>query len=221
MTADHNEFATRQSIIDACRSMSALGLNQGTAGNVSVRWQEGLLVTPSGVPYHQMTPDDVVYLRMDGSYDHPLKPSSEWRFHRDIMQSRADVEAIVHAHPIYCTAFAMCRKEIPAAHYMIAAAGGATVRCSAYATFGTAELSEAALAALEGRTCCLLANHGMIATGPNLGRALWLAVELETLCRQYAVALQVGEPVILPDEEIARTIDKFRNYGPRAKPQAG
>jgi L-fuculose-phosphate aldolase len=220
MAADHNEFAIRQSIIDACRSMSGLGLNQGTAGNISVRWHDGLFVTPSGIPYHEMSADDIVHLRMDGSYDHPLAPSSEWRFHRDILQSRADVGAIVHAHPTYCTAFAICRKEIPAAHYMIAAAGGPTVRCASYATFGTAELSEAALQALEGRTCCLLSNHGMIATGANLGKAMWLAVELETLCRQYAVALQVGDPAILPDEEIARTIEQFKNYGPRPKTQA-
>ena len=220
MTSNHSEFAVRQSIVDACRSMNTMGINQGTSGNISVRWKDGLFITPSGVPYGQMSADDVVHLRMDGSYDHPLAPSSEWRFHRDIMNGRSDVGAIVHAHPTYCTAFAMCRKDIPAVHYMIAAAGGPTIRCGGYATYGTAELSEAALEALKDRTCCLLANHGMIATGANLARAMWLAVELETLCRQYAVALQIGEPAVLSDDEIARTIEKFKSYGPRAKPQA-
>jgi len=220
MKTQHNEFAVRHSIVEACRSMNGLGINQGTSGNISVRWKDGLFVTPSGVPYHQMTADDVVHLRMDGTFDHPLVPSSEWRFHRDIIKERKDVGAIVHAHPTYCTAFAMCRTAIPAAHYMIAAAGGPTIRCSDYATYGTEELSAAALAALKERTCCLLANHGMIATGPDLGKAMWLAVELETLCRQYAVALQVGKPKILSDEEIARTMAKFKDYGPRPKTKA-
>ncbi|GJD48994.1 5-(methylthio)ribulose-1-phosphate aldolase [Methylobacterium crusticola] len=198
--------------------MSALGLNQGTAGNVSARWGDRLLITPSGLPYGQMEAADIVDLGFDGRTDHPLAPSSEWRFHRDILRERPDVEAVVHAHPTYCTAFAMCRREIPAAHYMIAAAGGPTVRCGDYALFGTEALSRHALAALEGRTCCLLANHGMIATGPSLDRALWLAVELETLCRQYAVALQVGTPVILSDAEVAEALERFKSYGPRPKP---
>lgn len=201
--------------------MNALGINQGTSGNLSVRWEDGLLLTPSGVPYDEMAADDIVHLRMDGSCDHPLKPSSEWRFHRDIMKVRKDVGAVVHAHPIYCTAFAMCRKDIPAVHYMIAAAGGPTVRCGGYATYGTEALSKIAIQALKDRTCCLLANHGMIATGPDLGKAMWLAVELETLCRQYAVALQIGEPHVLPDDEIDLVVEKFKGYGPRSKAKSG
>lgn len=197
--------------------MSALGLTQGTSGNVSVRWRAGLLVTPSGVPYAEMEPDDIVELSPDGSYDHPLVPSSEWRFHVDILAARPEIGAVVHAHPTYCTAFAMCGQEIPAVHYMIAACGGPTVRCADYATYGTAELSRLALAALADRTCCLLANHGMIATGPTLDRAMWLAVELETLCRQYAVALQVGTPKVLPDAEIRRVAEAFKSYGPRPR----
>lgn len=216
----HKDFAVRQSIVEACRSMNALGINQGTSGNISVRWKDGLLITPSGLPYEEMAPQDVVFLKMDGSYDHDLIPSSEWHFHRDIMRAREEVGAIVHAHPPYCTAFAMCGKDIPAVHYMIAAAGGPTIRCGRYETFGTPELSAAALEALQERTCCLLANHGMIATAADLSRALWLAVELETLCRQYAIALQIGKPRVLSDAEIARNIEKFREYGPRPKRDA-
>jgi L-fuculose-phosphate aldolase len=214
------EGKLRKEIIATCREMNASGVNQGTSGNVSARWKDGLLITPSGLPYDQMEPDDIVFMSIDGSFDHHLVPSTEWRFHRDIMAARPDVQAIVHAHPTYCTAFAMCAKDIPAAHYMIAAAGGPTVRCSTYATYGTEELSKAALIALEGRTCCLLQNHGMIATGATLGKALWLAVELETLCRQYAIALSIGKPKILPDDEIARVIEKFKSYGPRPKAEA-
>jgi L-fuculose-phosphate aldolase len=196
--------------------MNALGINQGTSGNISVRWRDGLLITPSGHSYESMTRADIVPMNLDGSYEHTRKPSSEWRFHCDIMKARADIGAIVHAHPIYATAFAICRKDIPAVHYMIAAAGGPTIRCGGYASYGTAELSDIALAALEGRNACLLANHGMIATGSDLEKAMWLAVELETLCRQYAAALQIGTPHILSDEEITRTVEKFRDYGPRA-----
>jgi L-fuculose-phosphate aldolase len=208
-----NEFAIRRSIIDACRQMNALGINQGTSGNISVRWNGGLLITPSGLPYERMKPEDIVPMQLDGAYDHRLKPSSEWRFHCAIMQARPDVGAIVHAHPIYATAFAICRRQIPAIHYMIAAVGGPTIRCGDYASYGSAELSEIALAALEGRKACLLANHGMIAVGPDLDKATWLALEVETLCKQYATALQIGAPQILSDDEIALTVEKFKTYG--------
>jgi L-fuculose-phosphate aldolase len=207
------EPAIRQSIVEACRQMNALGLNQGTSGNISVRWNDGLLITPSGLAYERMKSEDIVPLQLDGAYDHRLKPSSEWRFHRDIMKAREEVGAIVHAHPIYATAFAICRKEIPAVHYMIAAAGGPTIRCGGYASYGTAELSKIALAALDGRNACLLANHGLIAIGADLDKAMWLALEVETLCQQYAAALQIGKPYVLSDDEIARTLEKFSNYG--------
>jgi L-fuculose-phosphate aldolase len=208
-----DEQAIRRGIVAACRAMNGLGINQGTSGNISVRFGEGLLITPSGLPYELMEPEDIVPLAMDGDFDHLRAPSSEWRFHRDIMAARSDVGAIVHAHPIYATAFAICGRTVPAVHYMIAAAGGPTIRCGPYASYGTEELSRIAVAALEDRTCCLLANHGVIATGRDLDKAMWLAVEVETLCRQYAVALQIGEPQILPDEEIARTVEKFKSYG--------
>lgn len=218
--AKSKEFAVRQSIIDACLDMNRQGLNQGVAGNISLRWKNGLLITPSGLPYGEMTPDDIIFMNMDGSYDHDLAVSSEWRFHRDILLERPEVNAVVHAHPIYCTAFAICGMEIPAAHYMIAVAGGPTIRCARYASYGTPELSVAVLEALADRACALLGNHGMIATGQDLREAMWVAVELETLCKQYAVALQVGTPRLLDDEEVAKTVEKFKNYGLRRKPRA-
>ena len=214
---EESELGLRREIVEACRRMERLGINQGTSGNLSARWRSGLLVTPSGLDYDIMTPEDIVYMAMDGSYDGTLAPSSEWRFHRDILRSRADVNAVVHAHPAYCTALSIARRNIPAVHYMIAAAGGPTVRCAPYATFGTEALSKNAVEALEGRLCCLLANHGMIACGATLEKALWLANELETLARQYVISLQLGGPYVLPDDEIERVIEKFKNYGPRVQ----
>lgn len=210
-----NEHALRQAIIDRCLEMNASGLNQGTAGNISVRFADQMLITPSAVPYAKMTPEMIVSMPLDGGgqWDGPKKPSSEWRFHLDIMNDRPEIRAVVHAHPTWCTALAMLRKDIPAAHYMIAAFGGSTVRCAAFATFGTAELSRNALAALKDRTACLLANHGAIAIGADLDTAMWRAVELEALARQYAIACQTGEPVILSDDEIATTLAAFKGYG--------
>jgi L-fuculose-phosphate aldolase len=214
---DDAEYALRKAIIDTCLAMNRGGLNQGTSGNVSARWQKGLLITPSGIVYDALSPEDIVFLAMDGTPAGPHKPSSEWRFHRDILKARKDVNAIVHAHPVHCTAVAICRKDIPAVHYMIAAAGGPTVRCAPYATFGTEELSKNAVAALTDRLACLLANHGLIACGANLRKALWLAIEMETLARQFILAQAAGEPVVLPDEEIARCVELFRGYGPQSK----
>ncbi len=212
-----NDLALRKEIIDNGLKLNTTGLNQGTSGNLSVRSGDGFLITPSGIPYEQLQPQDIVYMSMDGSYKHDLAPSSEWRFHRDILRDKPDVNAVVHAHPTYCTTLAILGKEIPAIHYMIAAAGGNSIRCARYETYGTEELSRAALAALQGRAACLLANHGMIATGPSLAKSMWLAVEVETLAQQYCNALQLGEPNILSDEEIDRVIEKFKNYGIKTK----
>lgn len=210
-----SESALRRAVVEASNRIIALGLSQGTSGNVSVRFGDGFLVTPSGIPAEDLAPDHIVPMDLSGRHDHPLAPSSEWRFHRDILATRPEIGAVVHAHPPYATGFAICGREIPAVHYMIAMAGGPTIRCAPYAPFGTEALSEAALAALDGRSCCLLANHGLIATGPDLAKALWLAVEVEALCRQYAIALQVGTPLVLDDAEIARTVERFKSYGPR------
>jgi L-fuculose-phosphate aldolase len=211
MTAD--ELDKRQAIIDACRRMNALGINQGTSGNISVRQGGGFLVTPTSVPYDAMTPDQIVFMAMDGSHAPSQKPSSEWRFHLDILKARGDVNAVVHAHPIYSTILAIMGMDIPPVHYMIAAAGGDSIRCAPYATFGTAELSEHAVRALEGRFACLLDHHGMIAVGKTLDKAMWLAVEVETLARQYHGCLQIGEPPLLSTAEIERVRHRMAGYG--------
>src|SRR4051812_23643471 len=176
-----NDTATRQAIIDACREMSAVGINQGTSGNISVRTDDGILLTPSGVPYDTMCPDDIVAMKWDGSWTaaNGRVPSTEWRFHLDILREKPEANAVVHAHPIFCTIIAIMNRPIPAIHYMIAAAGGNDIPCAPYAQYGTAELSQAALDALRYRRACLLAHHGLIAIGPNLRKAMWLAVEVE------------------------------------------
>ncbi len=216
------EIAARRAIIDACRKMNALGINQGTSGNISVRFGDAMLITPTALPYDKMKPADLCRMPLEGDYgsfEGALMPSSEWRFHLDIMRARPDVGAVVHCHSTYATALAICHHEIPAVHYMIAAAGGPTIRVAEYATYGTKELSDNALRALEGRTCCLLGNHGQIATGPTLDRALWLAAELEVLAKQYTLTRLIGGARILPDDEIARVVEKFKGYGPQARPK--
>ena len=204
---------TRRAIIAACLDMNATGLNQGTSGNISVRVEGGMLVTPSGVPYRAMEPEQIVFVDADGAAHGDLAPSSEWRMHRDIYLSRAEAGAVVHTHSIYATAVSCMRRDVPAFHYMIAACGGADLRCARYETFGTAELSAAMLEALAGRRACLLANHGQIAFGPTLDKAMWLAREVETLAHQYAAARLLGEPPVLDDAEMARVLDRFATYG--------
>ncbi len=203
----------RQSIIDACRDMNRLGINQGTSGNISLRHGEGMLITPTSVPYDAMQPDQIVFMKLDGALEAGQRPSSEWRFHRDILKARPDVNAVVHAHPPFATMLAIMGLEIPPIHYMIACAGGDTIRCAPYATFGTEELSRHAVAALEDRSACLLAHHGMIAVGPSLARAMWLAVEVETLARQYHGCLQIGTPPLLSKAEIENVRRRMEGYG--------
>ena len=207
-----DEYAKRQSIIDACRRMNALGINQGTSGNISVRHADGLLITPTSVPYDEMTPEQIVFMGMDGAFAEAQRPSSEWRFHLDILRARGEVNAVVHAHPPYCTMLAIMGLEIPPIHYMIAAAGGDSIRCAPYATFGTAELSEHAVRALEGRLACLL-DHWHDRGRAIAERALWLAVEVETLARQYHGCLQIGKPPLLSKDEIERVRRKMAGYG--------
>jgi L-fuculose-phosphate aldolase len=204
----------RRAVIAAARRMSDTGLSKGTSGNVSLRVEEGLLITPTGMPYEELQLEDICELRLDGtSSGWSRKPSSEWRIHADLYRTRPEAGGIVHAHPLYCTTLAILGKEIPAVHYMIALAGGPTVRCSGYATFGSAELSALALEALRDRKAALLANHGMVAVGKSLDEAFKIASEIEVIASQYWHALQVGTPVILDNDEVARVIEKFKTYG--------
>jgi L-fuculose-phosphate aldolase len=218
---EKDERALRQAIIDKCLWMNATGLNQGTSGNISARYRDRMLITPSATPYDELVPEMIAAMPLDGDYgawEGPLKPSSEWRFHLDILRARPEAGAVVHTHAPYCTTLAIARRGIPPVHYMIAAFGGADIRCSDYATFGTEALSRVALKALEGRKGCLLANHGMIAVGADLEQAMWLAVELETLARQFCNALLIGGPVLLSEAEIAEALVAFSNYGPQKNP---
>ncbi|HUF19148.1 MAG TPA: L-fuculose-phosphate aldolase [Burkholderiales bacterium] len=208
-----NESTLRRQIITTALAMNALGINRGKSGNVSARWQDGLLITPSGLPYEETKPSQIVFVDGSGDAYGKLTPSSEWRFHHDIYRSRADAQAVVHAHSSFATTLACLGTHIPAFHYMIAVAGGNDIRCAPYATFGTQQLSDHALAALKDRKACLLANHGMIALETSLQKALALAVEVEALCEQYWRALQIGRPNILPDDEMAVVLEKFRTYG--------
>ena len=215
------ELELRRAIIAKCRWMNAEGLNQGTSGNISVRHKDRMLITPTSTPYDIMEPEMIASMPLEGErgvWDGPLKPSVEWPFHLDILKARADVGAIVHTHATYCTVLAIAQKTIPPVHYMIAAFGGNEIRCAPYARYGTKELSENALAALKDRNGCLLANHGMIAVGSNLDKAMWLATELETLAKQYYLSLQIGGPKLLPDQEIGEVVAAFKGYGLQDKP---
>jgi len=200
-------------VIDTCLAMNAQGINQGSAGNVSARFEQGFLITPSGMAYERLQPEHIVFIDLDGNCDDALEPSSEWRMHRDIYAGRAEAGAVLHAHSTFATALSCLRKGIPAFHYMIAVAGGRDIRCADYALFGTQALSDHMLAALAERRACLLGTHGMICFHDNLERALWLGVEVETLARQYWYARQAGEPVILSDSEMDEVLRRFENYG--------
>jgi L-fuculose-phosphate aldolase len=208
----------RVALVAAAQSMVRLGINQGIAGNLSIRTAKGMLITPSAIPYETMTPEQVALMPFDGEYGAyvgPKRPSSEWRFHLDIMEMRPEVGAIVHTHAPYATALAMARREIPACHYMIARFGGAPIRVAGYALFGTAELSELVLGALRGRSACLMANHGFVATGATLEAAMVAAVELEALAKQYVLSLQVGGPVLLSEREVNAAVQQFvSSYAP-------
>ena len=223
---DHADL--RAQLVREAQRLQPLGLATGTSGNLSVRVrlgegdQHGMLITPSGIAYETLQPEDMVSVEFTGPgtarWQHPLDPSSEWLMHQAVYQARPEAGAVVHGHPTYATVLAIQGLEIPPLHYMIAAAGGAPIRCAPYFTYGTPELSRAAVAALEGRKACLLAHHGLLVFERDLARAMWLAGEVETLAQQTFMCLQLGGPKLLPLAEIEVVVGKFSRYGLKAKP---
>ena len=211
--ASSSEALLRAALVEYGLRLGASGLSEGSTGNISVRVPQGMLITPSGMAYDLLRPESMVEVLPDGSYSGSLKPSSEWRFHRDIYLERPEVGAVVHAHPIHATSLAIRGMTIPPLHYMIAVAGGKTIPCAPYATFGSEALSRCVLDTLHGFKACLMANHGMIAVGADLAEAMRIAIEVEVLAKQYILTLQLGGPVLLNDEEIERVLDKFKTYG--------
>jgi L-fuculose-phosphate aldolase len=213
----------RAGIVATARAMNAHGINRGKSGNVSARLPgarfAGFLITPTGMPYDTMTARDIVPMTADGEARGTRLPSSEWRFHRDLYRARDDFRAIVHVHSPFATALACLRTGIPAFHYMVAIAGGRDIRCAPYATYGTLALAAQAVAAMNGRRACLLANHGMIAGGASLAQALALAVEVESLAEMYCRARQLGEPVLLSDAEMDDVLARFHTYGQQPRPR--
>jgi L-fuculose-phosphate aldolase len=203
----------RQQLIETAMGMNASGLNQGTSGNLSVRCGDGFLITPSGMDYARLETRDIVQMDLQGNPRGIRKPSSEWRFHAAVYQHRNEAGAVLHAHPVNCSALACLNKGIPAFHYMVAVAGGRDIRCADYATFGTAELSDAVIRALEGRKACLMAHHGLTCFDRDLPRALALAVEVEHLASVYCRILSIGEAEVLGNTEMDAVVEKFSHYG--------
>lgn len=208
-----NESELRSEMVRITKRLDEQGLNRGASGNLSVRFGKGMLITPSGMGAEELTENDIVFVHMDGTSRGRWKPSSEWLFHRDILAQRTEFRAVVHTHSIAATALACLRKDIPPFHYMVALLGGDNIRCANYATFGTQELSDNALAALKDRKACLLANHGMIAAGADLAGAFRNTMEVETLSEMYLLALQAGEPVLLSAQEFRDAQNRFAGYG--------
>ena len=214
MTVDTSEAAARKALVGASLELVRRGLNEGTAGNVSVRRGEGMLITPSGIPPEATTPRMIAAMTLDGAARGPKKPSSEWRLHRDILAQRPDVGAVVHTHSTYATVLACQHRSIPPLHYMIAVFGVPRIRCAPYVPFGTQQLSDLVIEHLGKGHGVLLGNHGMVATGIDLAQALWRAIELEALARMFYLATAGGgAPVLLSDDEIARTVARFASYG--------
>jgi L-fuculose-phosphate aldolase len=206
--------ALRKEIISTVQSFNETGLSVGKSGNLSARVKDGFLITPTGVSYDELEPEFIVGVDLNGNIiSGQLKPSSEWPFHRAIYASRDEINAVIHVHSPYATGIACTHQDIPAFHYMVAIAGGDSIRCAPYATVGTEALSRNALEALTGHRACLLANHGMIALGENIQSAFSLAQEVETLARQYWISKQAGDPVLLENEEMAIILEKFKTYG--------
>jgi len=207
------ERQARTAVVEAARRLSALGLNPGRSGNVSARLAEGFLITPSGLPYDRLGSEDIVHVDAQGAAHGPHAPSTEWRLHRDVYRRHPEAGGVAHTHSACATTLACLHRGIPPFHYEVAFAGGHDIRCADYATFGTQELSDRALAALEGRRACLLANHGAVAFGDTVAQAVELAEKVEALARIFWQALQAGEPALLDEVEMTRVAEKLRSYG--------
>ena len=214
-----NNLEQRNQIIEYSLKLNSTNLSPLRSGNISLRGieedTEGYLITPSGKKYETLKPEDIVFMGLNEEAvdnDSVNKPSSEWRFHRDIYVNKKDAQAIVHAHSPHATAVSSHGKPIPSFHYMIALAGGDDIKCAEYATFGTKELSQNVIKALENRSACLMSNHGQVAFGKNLDQAFELAQEIENICHQYTIALKLGEPKILSLEEMKKVLEKAKDY---------
>lgn len=207
----------RRQLIETAQAMNHSGLNKGTSGNLSVRFNDGFLITPSGMDYAGLDEDDIVGMTLDGNPEGKRRPSSEWRFHAAIYQHRAEAKAVLHAHPVNSTALACLERGIPAFHYMVAVAGGKDIRCAKYATFGSQELSNHVVEALLDRKACLMAHHGLTCFDNDLPSALKLAVEVEQLAAMFMRIIPVGEPNFLSDKEMETVIRKFAGYGSQAQ----
>jgi L-fuculose-phosphate aldolase len=217
MTARFDESALREQLVRALRHLDTLGMNRGSTGNLSQRCGTGMLITPTGMGADELQPNDLVWVGDDGSVRGDWQPSSEWRFHRAIYAARPDLHAVVHTHAPHATAVACLRRDLPAFHYMVAVAGGDSVPCTPYHTFGTEALSQAVALALRDRQACLMANHGLVTAGVELAQAMKITQEIEVLCEIYLKALAVGEPVILDAAQMAEVIERFRSYGKSAR----
>lgn len=207
------EKQVRENIIKACLTLEKKGLNQGKAGNISVRWKDGMLITPSGVSYEGMKAKDIVFVDNNGKYQGIWKPSSEWIFHLDILKNRKEFNVVVHNHPAYGSGMSILRKDIKPYHYMIGFMGGDTIKCSTFAPPGTKELSKAALKALKDRKACLLANHGTISCGKDLEEAMFLTEEFEILCKQITIARINGKPKLVENKYMKLIVEAIKSYG--------
>lgn len=214
---DKREPAARRELVETAKAMSRRGLSPGRSGNVSRRWAEGMLITPSGMAYDLLEPVDVAFVDPQGKSSGPRKPSSEWHFHLAVYKARADVEAIVHTHSMHAVVLSCANKPIPAFHYMVAVAGGDDIPCVPYATFGTEELAPHVVRGLAGRNACLMAHHGLVAVGPTLAAALELACGVETLAEQYYKVLTLGRPPLLTPEQMRAAVERFGTYGQKAQ----
>ena len=214
---NEDDTGLREQAVAAMRRLDALGMNRGSTGNLSLRQGDGMLITPTGMGADELGPGDLVWLGRDGTQRGHWQPSSEWHFHQAIYTERPDLHAVVHTHSVHATALACLRRELPAFHYMVAVAGGDSVPCVPYHLFGTQALSSAVAQALRHRDACLMANHGLVAAGPTLARAMKVAQEVESLCEAYLAALAVGEPVVLSGPQMQAVIERFRSYGKAAR----